>query len=204
MPPKKRLIHDQITLFGVAAPTSSLTSSSKTETPTRPRWRGNKNIWRNFSQLKWKERFPWLDVGEDGVHCPYCTKGTARVASGSGSEVFISMQYAGVRPGVLKQHTESTAHQDSTMAYRESIERSVKKRRLADIVISQESLTVDGEAFCNALNWLVKHEIPHTSNYGPFVSFTLLGLGAQSLSRLAVAKNHTYGSEQSMVNAKGD
>ena len=74
MPPKKRLIHSQTTLFGAAAPMSSSTSSCETETTTRLRRRGDVKTWRDFSQPKWKEHFPWLDVGEDGVHCIYCTK----------------------------------------------------------------------------------------------------------------------------------
>ncbi len=115
-------------------------------------------------ELKWKERFSWIDVGADGVHCLYCREGTARGASSSGAEVFLSKPYTGTRPDVLSRHEKSAQHGVCASAYRESLKRRGKKRTLEiPIVRSEGHLTVDGEAICDALRslyFLAKHRDP--------------------------------------------
>ena len=179
-------------MFGTVAQTAG--SSSE---PPHVRQRGDVDSWRTFAQPKWKEHFPWLEVPPDGVYCLYCRKGTARGASGSGSETFITQPFTGVRPDVLKRHeSDSVIHAESVKLHREGIELSQKKK-VARLVSSQDCLTVDGEAFCDVLKclyWLAKHEIP---NFSPLRDLCI-SLGNTTLTHLQAAKNRTYGSEQSM------
>lgn len=68
------------------------------------------------------------------------------------------------------------------------------------LVSSQDYLTVDVEAFCDALkclHWLTKHKIPYTTNFNPLRDLCI-DLGNTTC---------TYGSEQSiqkMLNATSD
>ena len=197
MPPKKRkIVQGQTTLFGTVAQAAESSS-----VPPSVRRRGDVDSWRAFAQSKWKERFPWLELLSDGVYCLYCRKGSVRRAFASGSETFITQPFTGVRPDVLKRHeSDSVVHSENAKIYREGIERSRKKKTVTQLVSTQDCLTVDGEAFCDALKclyWLAKHEIPHTTNFNPLCDLCI-DLGNTTLTRLQTAKNRTYGSEQSM------
>ena len=85
--------------------------------------------------------------------------------------------------------------------YRESLQRRPVKRNIDDIIRSSSCLTVDGEAFCDALRclyFLMKREIPHTTNFVPLRELCIQ-LGNSSLAHLVLeGKNRTYTSEQSM------
>ena len=201
MPPKKaKLIPGQRTLTGAIASSSS--SSSYTQGPTRTsQKRGEVECWRDFAERKWKERFSWLDVRADGIYCIFCREGTARPVSTSGSDVFLTRGYTGTRPDVLSRHEGSTQHSTCAVTYRESLQRRSVKRNINDIIRSSSCLTVDGEAFCDALRWLyflMKREIPHTTNFVPLRELCIQ-LGNSSLAHLVLeGKNRTYTFEQSM------
>ncbi len=73
MPPKKKtkvvpgqqqlvLNNDSVTLQTFPASTSS-PSNVVNEV---------KESWQHFGEIRWKERFPWLSVKDDGVCCIYC------------------------------------------------------------------------------------------------------------------------------------
>ena len=117
------------------------------------------------------------------------------------SDVFLSKGYTGSRPDVLSRHQSSTQHQSCASTYRESLHRRAKRRKIDDVMRSDYYLTVDGEAFCDALRciyFLAKHEIPHTTNFVPLRSLCVQ-LGNTTLPHLLLeGKNRTYTSEQTM------
>ena len=90
--------------------------------------------------------------------------------------------FMGVHPNVVKWHeSNSVLHFKSAKVYREGIEHSEKKK--------EGSLTVDGEAFCDALKclyWLAKHEILHTTNFNPLCDLCI-DLSNTILTRLQAA-----------------
>ena len=89
--------------------------------------------------------------------------------------------FTGVHPDVVKWHeSNSVLHFKNATVYREGIKRS-RKRKAA--------LTVDGEAFCDALKclyWLAKHEILHTTNFNPLCDLCI-DLSNTTLTRLQAA-----------------
>ena len=143
---------------------------------------------------------PWLELLSDEVYCLCCYKGSVWRASGNGSGTFIMQPFMGLHPEVLKRHeSDSVTHSENAKVYREGIKRS-QKTKVAQLISSQDCLTVDGEAFCDTLKclyWLAKHEIPHTTNFNPFHDLCT-DLCNTTLTHLQAAKNHTYISEQSM------
>ena len=137
-PRKQKTIQGQTTLFGTVSQTAESCS-----TPPSVRRCGNVDSWRAFAQLKWKERFPWLELLSDGVYCLYCSKGSVRRASRSGSETFIMQPFSGVHLDIPKrQESDSVMH--SKITYREGIERS-RKKKVAQLISSQDCLTEDGK-----------------------------------------------------------
>ena len=84
-----------------------------------------------------------------------------------------------------------------------------KNKQLEDVVAQAQTATVDGEAFLDSLRclyFLLKQEIPHTTNFTPLRELAIL-LGNQTLPRLREAKNATYTSEmsiQEMIGAIGE
>ncbi len=133
MPPKKaKLIQGQCTLFGTVAARASTCSEEPSETASRRR--GDLDSWRGFEESKWQARFPWLDVRSDGIYCLFCSHCTARGTSGSGTDMFIRTPYSGTRPDVVARHSmRNTKHTDNKVAYRESVERAVRKRKIEDV-----------------------------------------------------------------------
>ncbi|XP_011409071.1 PREDICTED: zinc finger protein 862-like, partial [Amphimedon queenslandica] len=99
------------------------------------------------------------------------------------------------------QDQSSTQHQNCSGSYRESLHRRAKRRKIDDLIHSEDCLTVDGEAFCDALRciyFLAKNETPHTTNFVPLHSLCVQ-LGNTTLPRLLLeGKNRTYPSEQTM------
>ena len=156
---------------------------------------------RSFAERRWKERFAWLDVKSDGVYCIYCREGSAHAISARGSEIFLAKGFTGTRPDVLSRHESSSQHTACAVSYRESIQRRATKRNVDDMILSGNYLTVDGEAFCDALHclyFLLKHEIPHTTNFLPLRKLCIQ-MGNLSLENLVLeGKNRTYTSEQSI------
>ena len=143
---------------------------------------------------------PWLDIAEDGIYCRYCKDAVARGISRSGRTTFISQPYTGTRPYHLSRHESSAEHEARTKLYREKILRIQTNQHVTDVIEGSRRLTVDGDAFCDALRclyWLAKQEVPHTTNFSSLKELCVL-LGNTTLPRLAVSKNMTYQSEQSM------
>ena len=48
--------------------------------------RGDLNNWREFAHQR--DRYPWMDLRENGVYCLYCRHGCLRGSSRQGNEVF--------------------------------------------------------------------------------------------------------------------
>ena len=69
--------------------------------------RGAVASWRAFAAAKWRNKHPWIVVGDDGVYCLYCKAGTGLL---SGSSVFVSTPFTGTRPDKLVQHEHSDSH----------------------------------------------------------------------------------------------
>ena len=195
---RTKLVKGQRTLFGNSV--EMTTSSSLDVTPPAKR-RGVVDSWRSFNQAKWKTKYPWIEIRHDGVYCSYCRKGATRGASRSGSESFISKPFTGVRTDVLLRHeSQSVIHSESLRLHRESLERQHQGMRVNAMINQQHVLTVDGDAFCDALKclyWLAKQEIPHTTNYRSLRELCV-ALSNDSLIKLNESKSHFYTSEQSM------
>ena len=99
---------------------------------------------------------------------------------------------------MLSRHEVSSQHSNSVVTYRESLQRRSAQCSIDDIMRSGSSLTVDGEAFCDAMHCLyfpMKREIPHTTNFVPLRELCIQ-LGNTLLARLVLEeKNRTYTSE---------
>ena len=75
--------------------------------------RGAVVTWRAFAAAKWCNKHPWIVVEDDGVYCLYCKAGTGLL---SGSSVFVSTPFTGMRPNKLIQHERSDSHQTAAAA----------------------------------------------------------------------------------------
>ena len=160
MPPKKksRLLAGQQTLsrdLSLSAPSTSTSSASDGEERTHRRGKGDVSSWHSFAERRWMDRHPWIDIGEDGVYCRFCRNTIARGTSQSGRATFITEPYTGTRPYHLSRHEGSSEHKASTEAYSEMVLRAQTNRRVEDTIQARGFfLTVDGDAFCDALRCL--------------------------------------------------
>ena len=130
------------------------------------------------------------------VFCLYCSFHSPRSRK-EVSTTFISQPYTGSRVDLLTKHSCTIVHEESTVA---SQARASRGRRIEDVIEESETLTVEGEAFCDAvvcMYFLVKREIAHTTNFGPLRDLCMR-LGNDTMPQLEKAKNATFRSEQSM------
>ena len=143
------------------------------------------------------DRHRWINIEEDGVYCRFCRHNVARGISRGGRATFLTGLYTGTRPYHLSRHEDSSEHMASAEAYSEMVLRTQTNQRVEDTIHARGLLTVDGDAFCDALRclyWFCKQEIPHTTNFASLRSLCIL-LGNSTLSRLKESKNMTYESE---------
>ena len=191
MPLKKRkLVAGQLALFGTAANTDQDTNSAL---------RRRKDIvsWCMFAKLNYMEKYRWMEVCSDGIHCLYCKELSSGI-SGSCRDTFIFEPFQGKQPDVLCQHEQqSSLDQHKVAEMREAAICEAKGMCLQDTIKESLCITAGGEAFCNALcilYFLVEREMVHTTN---FISLRQLciDLGNKSLSSLELVKNATYASE---------
>ena len=104
----------------------------------------------------------------DGIYCKFCVCHTARGTSQSGSGAFISEPFTGTWPDALAQHAASDRHGASALSFRQIAEWLVVCKQLEDLVAEVQVVSIDGEAFLDAmcyLYFLLKQEIPHTTNF---------------------------------------
>ena len=204
MPPKKRRrvlpIVGQRNLFGVIASSATHTQGNITDSEsTIKHRRGDVQSWRSFSIPRFKAKYPWLDVRENGVFCLYCSLNSSRSRK-EVSKTFISEPFTGTRVNLLTKHSSTVIHEESTMAFRESQQRASQGRRIKSILENNQVTTIEGEAFCDAVKcmyFLVKREIPYTTNFSPLRDLCIQ-LGNNTLPLLDKTKNATFRSEQSM------
>ena len=175
-----------------AASESSARESSSSASGSRLRSRGEVESWRCFGLGKWRDKFPWIDVREDGIYCSRCAefKPASKTRAYGGSSTFILSAYVGNRPDVLQRHEKSVFHSEANKKFQESVARRSKRRRIDDYVDQRQQLTIDGEGMCDAfkcLYWLAKNEIAHTTHFQS-VRQLCMDLGNESLQRLTKAK----------------
>lgn len=110
-----------------------------------------------------------------------------------GSATFVSEPFTGVRPDKLLQHEKSHTHESAASSYREQLSRDASQLDVVQVMTRANTLTVDEEAFADALRCMYhlnKHEVAHTSN---FKSLNLFGK-----YKISKAKNLNYESEMTM------
>ena len=129
----------------------------------------------------------------DGIYCHYCEKHSTI----SGHDVFVQKPFTGTR---LTRHENSKQHGVSESAHREQLECTNTQQQIQDSLASEGQLTIDGEAFTDALRclyFLAKNEMSHTTNYMPLRNFSI-AMGNTTLPHLNERRNQTYSSEQSI------
>ena len=148
-------------------------------------WYRGVSLPRRFTAVK----YPWLDVHSDSVYCKFCVCHTARGTLRSGSGMFISEPFTWIRPDALAQRAARNGHGANALSSRQSAERLVACKQLDDLVAEVQVVSVDGEAFLDAMRclyFLLKQEIPHTTNFASLRKLAIL-LGNKTLPRLCEA-----------------
>ena len=159
MPPKKKRLvpgPGQQTIspnFSLSVPSTSASSASDVEeyAGTHRRGKGDVSSWRCFAEKKWMDRHTWIGIEEDGVYCRFCRHNVARGVSRGGRATFITGPYTGARPYHLSRYEDSSEHKASTEAYSEMVLRTQTNQRVDNTIHARGLLTVDGDAFCDAL-----------------------------------------------------
>ena len=108
-------------LFGERVSTSSKATSEVTTHPRR-----DVESWKSFAWPRFKEKYPWIHVGSDGIFCKYCSCHGPR-AQKTVSNTFISVPYTGTRPDLLTKHASTKIHEESAAASCESQELAAKR-----------------------------------------------------------------------------
>ena len=101
----------------------------------------------------------------------------------SGSGIFISEPFTGTWPDVLAQHATSDGHGANALSFQQSTEQLVACKQPEDLVAEAQVVSVDGEAFLDAmccLYFLLKQEIPHTTKFASLRELVIL-LGNKTL-----------------------
>ena len=111
--------------------------------------RGVTASWRSFGELKWWTLYPWLLLKENDVYCQYCSYTWREVKSHAG--VFATKPYTGNRPDKLGRHEASKTHNENQTAYQKQQTRSATHSTVLDLINDSSILTVDKNAFSDAL-----------------------------------------------------
>ena len=142
--------------------------------------------------------YPWLLLKENGVYCQYCSYTRHEVKSRAG--VFATKPYTGNRPDKLGRHEASKTHNENQTAYQEQQTQSATHSTVLDLINDSSILTVDENAFCDALRciyFLCKNEIAYTTNFSGLKALCIQ-LGNETLPLLRKSGNTNYESEQIM------
>ena len=120
--------------------------------------------------------------------------------------MFISEPFTGTRLDALAQHAASNGHAASdghaanALSFWQSAEQLVACKQQEDLVAEAQVVSLDGEAFLDAMRclyFLLKQEIPHTTNFASLHELAIL-LSNKTSPQLHEAKNANYTSDISM------
>ncbi|XP_063806071.1 zinc finger protein 862-like [Pseudophryne corroboree] len=149
-------------------------------------------------QIKWKREFPWLSCKKNGEResllCKLCLKHLLNDTKYNKSP-WMNSGMSTVRRDKIKEHSVSEMHKAAmqTEIIGCNAEASQNRKNRPE---SEEFKAVECAMKC--LDFLIQHNIPHTTVFKPFVVFCIEELKSPVLAPLNKSKNASYTSYQTI------
>lgn len=147
----------------------------------------NKNKHKTIFDSKWVEKFPWLmhnvKDGKDYLLCSLCLKYKKNSES-----PWVQNGCISIRLDKIKMHERSATHASAI-----ADEINASNKPFGKLDIDQDSRSQKAaEAALKTLQFLIDHNLPHTTLFEPLINFLIEELECNILKPLKKAKNASY------------